>query len=113
MKRLMFVAFLTLLLAGCYPAGPEYVEELDVVYTTYDKEYDFQAANTYAMPDKIVVDVERDEDTGEWVPEYMPDAFADPILAYIEARMTENGWTRLANDIDGFPNPSADLVLTP
>ena len=119
MKRVVLLILPAFLLWSCYPAGPEYVEDLDVVYTTFDKAYDFQAAGngdatyTYAMPDQIVVDAERDEGLGEWVPEYMLPAFADPILAQIEENMEALGWTRLVNDIDGNPDPAADVVLTP
>jgi len=93
--RFLLVA-LPLVLWSCYPEGPEYTEDLDVVYTTYDKEYDFQAASTYAMPNKIVVDAEKNIG-GDWVPEYMP----------------ANGWTRLPNDGGGFPSPNADVIITP
>ncbi|MBL7878065.1 MAG: DUF4136 domain-containing protein [Cyclobacteriaceae bacterium] len=113
MKKLLMMALGAVLLAGCYPAGPDYVEDLDAVYTTFDKEYDFQAAGTYAMPDEIVVDAEKNDITGEWEPEFMPKAFADPILDHIEAKMTANGWTRLPNSVSGDPNPAADVVLTP
>lgn len=108
MKRSSIILLtLVLLAAGCYPAGPEYVEDLDVVYTTFDKDYNFQAVGTYAMPDEIVVDVERNLITGEWDPEYMRDVFADPILAYIETNMQANGWIRVEVDED------PDVLLTP
>ncbi len=46
MKRILGKMILTavvgVFLLGCYPAGPEYVDDLDVVYTTYDEAYDFQ-----------------------------------------------------------------------
>lgn len=113
------------LLAGCYPAGPEYVEDLDAVYTTFDKEYDFQDPGgpndtepefTYAMPDKIVVDAKRDDD-GDWIPEYMPQAIAEEVLAQIETNMTALGWKRLDNIgapyPDGVADEDADVVLTP
>lgn len=118
MKQLVRMRFLlltltALLLGSCYPEGPEYTEDLDVVYTTYDKDYDFAAGSTYAMPDKIVVDVEKD-DNGDWQPEYMPDAFAGPILAQIQTNMTALGWTRLPNTpVTGEPNPDANIILTP
>src|SRR5690349_22372503 len=94
--RLLLITIAAFLLGSCYPEGPEYTEDLDVVYTTYDKAYDFKAGSTYAMPDKIVVDAEKDNN-GDWQPEYMPDAFAAPILAQIESNMTAMGWTRLPN----------------
>lgn len=115
MKRLVsprsLLIALPMLLWSCYPEGPEYTEDLDVVYTTYNKSYDFQAGATYAMPTKIVVDAEKDLG-GDWVPEYMPDAFAGPILAQIETNMTALGWTRLP-DVAGELNPAAHVVLVP
>jgi hypothetical protein len=116
MKRFLLMMMLAAtLLGGCYPEGPEYTEDLDVVYTTYDVDYDFQAGSTYAMPDKIVVDAERDGG-GNWVPEYMPQGIAEDILEEIEANMTANGWTRLPNIgsyPDGLPDENADVFLTP
>ena len=50
-KLLALVAVLALVLAACYPKGPEYVEDIDAVLTTYDNKYDFNAPSTYAMPD--------------------------------------------------------------
>jgi|SRR5688572_3946182 len=106
MKKKLFTAlpFLTLLWA-CYPNGPEYVEDADVVLTTFDETYDFSAKSTFAMPDKIVVDVEIDE--GDTIYEYMADVFASPILQTIETNMENLGWTRVAVDND------PDLLLTP
>jgi len=94
-----------LLLGGCYPQGPDFAEDTDVVYTVFDQEYDFKAANTYAMPDKIVVDVEIDRGDTTYV--YMLDKFAAPIFQTIEKNMTAYGYTRV--DIDQTPA----LLLTP
>ncbi|MGC3944308.1 MAG: DUF4136 domain-containing protein [Chryseolinea sp.] len=100
-----FRASLVLLLAGCYPQGPDYAEDTDVVYTTYDDKYAFKDKGTYAMPDKIVMDVEIDN--GDTTYEYMPDKFAAPIFDKIEENMTALGYDRvqLKND--------PDLLLTP
>lgn len=109
MKRIISKTILTavvgVFLLGCYPAGPEYVEDLDVVYTTYSETYDFKAKNTYAMPDKIVVDVKIDDGDTTYV--YMKDKFATPILAAIESNMTSLGWTK--KDISETP----DILVTP
>lgn len=105
MKRLLIAAVPVLLLSGCYPAGPEYVEDVDVVYTTYREGYDFSANQTYAMPDEIVVDVKIDR--GDTTYEYMKPAFAEPILEAIESNMDAYGYTRVGID----DNP--DLLLTP
>lgn len=98
-------ASLVLLLAGCYPQGPDYVEDTDVVYTTYDEQFNFQSKQTYAMPDKIVMDVEIDR--GDTIYEYMPDQFASQIFSKIQENMTALGYNRVAISA----NP--DLLLTP
>ncbi len=109
MKRIfsktMLAAMAGILLLGCYPAGPEYVEDLDVVYSTYDQEYDFKSQGTYSMPDKIVTDVEVDNGDTTYV--YMKDVFAAPILAAIDQNMTKLGWEKI--DIDNGP----DVLVTP
>jgi hypothetical protein len=103
MKKLLIAV--PFLLLGCYPDGPDYAEDLDVVYTTYDKGYDFSAKNTFAMPDKIVVDVKIDH--GDTTYEYMKPAFADPILDAIQSNMESYGWSRV--DIEDNPG----VILTP
>jgi hypothetical protein len=90
---------------GCYPGGLDYYEDTDVVFTTYDEEYVFQGSNTYAMPDKIVVDIEIENRDTTYV--YMKDVFAAPILQAIDRNMLAYGWTKVSID----DNP--DMVLTP
>jgi hypothetical protein len=105
LKKSLLTAMVGVLVLGCYPAGPEYVEDLDVVYTTYSESYDFKAQNTYAMPDKIVVDVKIDNGDTTYV--YMKDKFAEPILDAIETNMTALGWTKV--DISTQP----DILISP
>lgn len=90
---------------GCYPSGPDYVEDLDVVYTTYNDKYDFASKSTYSMPDKIVVDVQIDKGDTTYV--YMKDKFATPILEAIDKNMKDKGWTK----VDISKNP--DLLVSP
>ena len=108
MKRnIFFILFIAsaFLLSGCYPGGPDYIEEMDVVLTKHNEAYDFTVKGTYAMPDKIV------KVTGNMVegetPEFVPDITGKPILARIESNMTAYGWQR----VDVSANP--DLLLTP
>jgi len=103
----LVIAALCGMMWSCYPAGPDYAEDLDVVFTTFDKEYDFKDKSTYALPNKIVTDVEIDNGDTTYV--YMADAFAQPILQAIERNMTANGWTKI------MPSPSnrPDIVVTP
>ncbi len=93
-------------LAGCYPGGAVFTEDLDVVYTNFNDEYDFQSQSTYAMPDSIVIDVKTNT-SGVVTYEYMDDSYARPILARIEANMTSYGWSR----VPVTANP--DVLLAP
>jgi hypothetical protein len=93
------------LITGCYPGGPDYVEEMDVVLASHNKDYNFAAKATYAMPDKIV------KITGNLVegeePVFIPDAAAQLILDRIEMNMTAFGWQK----VDVSANP--DMLLEP
>jgi hypothetical protein len=106
-KRILLIVtiFSGIFLWGCYPEGPQYTEDLDIVVTNHNPDYDFVAKGTYAMPDKIVKItgnlVEGDE------PEFIPDATASQIIAKIAANMESLGWTRVAIGA----NP--DVLLTP
>jgi len=105
-KFFMLTAVSGLVLAGCYPSGPDFTEDLDVVYTTFDPEFDFASRNTYSMPDQIVTDVQITND-GDTIYEYMKDIYAGPILNKIDANMTAQGWTK----VDVSANP--DVLLMP
>jgi hypothetical protein len=104
MKHFLTAA-LVLLLAGCYPQGPDYVEDTDVVYTTFDERYDFKTKETYAMPNKIVTDVKIENGDTTYV--YMKDKFAQPIFDKIDENMKSLGYERVNLTAD------PDLLLTP
>lgn len=106
-KRISFILFTIsgFLLWGCYPQGPEYVEDMDVVLTYHNPDYNFSSNGTYAMPDRIVK-ITGNKTEGE-EPEFIPDATANLILARIEQNMSDLGYTRI--DIDADP----DLLLAP
>lgn len=108
MKRgIRLFLFLTgvILLWGCYPNGPDYIEEMDIVLAKHNADYDFVAKATYAMPDKIV------KITGGLVegdtPDYILPATAKKILDQIDLNMKALGWNKVA--IDASP----DLLLLP
>lgn len=94
-------------LSGCYPGGADFTEDLDLVYTNYDEQFNFESRNTYALPDKIVVDIEINQITGDTTYEYMKDIYAQPILARIDANMADYGWTKVNVDAD------PDVLLMP
>lgn len=94
-----FVLFLSLvILWGCYPGGAEYYDETDIVYTNYDKNYDFKSKGTYSLPDKIVK-VTGDPNAP---PEYINDIYGVPILDEIDAQMQALGWTKV--DVNATPD---------
>jgi hypothetical protein len=105
-KALSFLGILGgLLLWGCYPNGPTYTEDLDIVLTHHNADYDFAAKNTYAMPDTIV------KITGNLIegerPDFIKDVYASKILKTIADNMESLGWTR----VEIKANP--DVVLVP
>lgn len=104
--KLFMMTLTGLSLAGCYPSGPDYAEELDVVYTDYDNQFDFKSKSTYSIPSKIVVDIEENID-GSIDTVYMKDVYAQPILKSIKSNMTKKGWTETT--IDNNP----DMLVTP
>jgi hypothetical protein len=104
-KPIAVLATLIVVLSGCYPQGPEYIDDLDVVLTNFEDRYDFNDNATYALPDKIVKitgDVTEGDD-----PEFIPDATAALILNQIEKNMTELGWQKVEVEAD------PDILLTP
>ena len=94
-----------LLLWGCYPNGPTYTDDLDLVLTHHNPDYDFAAKNTYAMPDSIVK-ITGNVQEGER-PEYVKDVYAEQILQKIADNMEALGWTRVAL------NANPGMLLTP
>jgi hypothetical protein len=105
MKTQFIFIILVLLLAGCYPDGPDYVQDIDVVYTVYDQQYDFASKNTFALPDQIVTNVDIQD--GDTVFEYLSPVYATSILQTIQSNMESYGWTKV--DISEHP----DVLLMP
>lgn len=107
LSKIMLTAVTGAFLLGCYPAGPEYVDDLDVVYTTFDEGYDFKSKGTYSIPDKIVTDVKIKNGDTTYV--YMNDKYAAPLLQAIESNMTTLGWSKvnIANNPDVLVTPAA------
>jgi hypothetical protein len=103
-QKILAMAFIAGLLffGGCYPDGAEYVNELDIVYSVYDQDFDFQAKGTYSLPDKIVKITGDDEG----IPEFVDDRYAQPTLAQIDKNMKALGWTKVGADV-------ADVQILP
>jgi len=96
------VLALALSLGSCYPGGIEYYEETDLVFTSFEPEYDFMSQNTYSMPDSVVK-----VSGGEDGPEFIKEPYNTQIINRIASNMTDLGWTRVDSPEE------ADLVLFP
>ncbi|HRH69463.1 MAG TPA: DUF4136 domain-containing protein [Flavobacteriales bacterium] len=93
------------LLSGCYPGGPEYIDEYDLVYTDYSSTVDFKAKNTYSLPDSVIK-LSGDLVEGER-PEMVSPVYANEILGKIRDNMNSYGWT----EVDATESP--DVVILP
>lgn len=105
-KKLIAFTLVTIPMAfwGCTFQGPDYTEELDMVITSYDDQFDFKSKGTYSLPDKIV------KVTGDPLapPEYIKDIYGLPMLAQIDANMAALGWTKV--DVANVPPPDIQLL---
>ena len=96
---------LFLLLLGCYPEQPQYVEEYDVVYTNYAPEFNFNNTYTYSLPEGVLLlDDSRGPDDP---PEFIDSKFGDVILENIRQNLDAKGWT----EVDEAAGP--DIVILP
>src|SRR5215471_7685200 len=96
---------LGLLLAACHPTGAEVVTDLDVVATTHDPAFDFAAATTYRLPDKVLL-ITSDGDPTVNPPDKLPIDLQNLIIGQLDTEMKAQGYTPVAGG--GTP----DLVLT-
>jgi Domain of unknown function (DUF4136) len=102
---LTMVSFIAL--AGCYPDGAQYADELNLVYTNYSNQYDFKSKTTYAIPDSVIKvsgDAFNDPD-GDGKPQFLSPANSAVIVNQIKKNMADNGWT-LVNK-----NSNPDVLL--
>lgn len=105
MKITKVLAGMVFLVSACYPGGPEYVDEYDLVYSNYDKDYGFGSKSTFAMPDKVVK-IDKDLVEGNGI-NYIKDVHASVMLNTIRQNMVDAGWTEA--DIESSP----DVLLAP
>ncbi len=86
------------LLDACYPQGAEFVDELDLVMTVYDEDYDFGSRKTYAINDEIpLIGTE----------EPMDEEQAEFILDEINTQMANRDYDLVAQDAV----PAPDIVI--
>jgi len=97
-KLRYWLAILVLpMLSSCYPKGAEYNEELDIVYTNYNPDFNFTSKMTYAIPDSVIkIDGDNFLDPdGDHKPEFLTTANSAVILNQIKQNMSAYGWTQV------------------
>lgn len=88
------VAATLFVLAGCYPQGPEYASDYDVVATDYDETYWSQnSPQTYYMPDTLGWILDRDD--VENIVDDLDRDYDDFILGVVEDNLDDLGYERL------------------
>ncbi len=91
------------ILSGCYtPKEDVFVEDLDLVVVDYDEEFDFDAPQTFFMPDSISRPQEGGDDDDDDIRR-----FDDQILDEIRANMVAKGFV----EVDDANVEDADVVM--
>lgn len=103
--RVLSLTALVFLLTQCYPEGPVYTDEVDLVYSNYDPASDFTVKHTYAIPDKIMKIDDKLVNGGS--PNFVKDVYASQLLDRIKLNMANYGWSLVNKDA----NP--DVLLAP
>lgn len=89
MRKFYFGFLLAIVFAGCYPEGPTYVSDLDLVLTNHVDTFDFEEQQTYFLFDTVVQIGEDDA--------LIPVKHNDQIIDRIEENMNARGYVRLEN----------------
>lgn len=97
-KTLVWFASLVLLMQACYPGGPSYVEDYDIVHASKvdDSVYDFAADSnkakvTYVLPDTIIDITDPDEVKD---PPKISSQTRKLIIDQVEFHMANYGYTQ-------------------
>jgi len=110
MKNYLYSLFGTLILfsvSACVPDGPDAADQLDIVYTNFDSNFNFSTPATYAMPDNVIlIDRETVENPGS-TPPFADFIISQAILNRIRSNMTARGYTQVSE----FNDP--DLIILP
>lgn len=106
----MALVMAVVMLSGCYPDGPEYYSDTDVVITHYDDAFDFGTVKTYAIPDSIpkISDELFSDPDGDGKPDFVNSLYANTILSTMRAQLNALGWT----EVDKTANPDVTVFLT-
>lgn len=91
------------LIISCYPDGPEYTSDYDLVGSVYDPEFNFNNNSTFILPDSLVFVQDENDDK-----EYLTESQETEILNHIRNAFTDMGWIDSTFTNDTTP----DVVIT-
>src|SRR6187402_3349396 len=87
-------ALLTLL--GCYPKeNVAAYSKYDLVITNYDKDFNYQAQTTFALPDSIILITDQSSSSSTTKQTFLNQATATLILNQITTNLTNMGWAKV------------------
>jgi hypothetical protein len=107
LKLLPVIGMLPIALISCYPdGGLESISDYDVVVTRYNKDYNFGAVQTYAMPDTVVHLIADTTAEDEISREY-----DELILSTISENMAKLNYQRITEIDTTDPGTKPDVVI--
>jgi len=100
----VFFVLTVFVFSSCYPDGPEYTSDYDLVGASYDPEFNFDGATSFVLPDSIVfIKDENDNKT------YLTNEQEQQIVEHVRDNLTAMGWVDSTYAIaDTMP----DVILT-
>lgn len=88
----------SLVMGSCHPKGPEFVEELDLVITSYNPQFNFSSLKTYVLLDTVVHIRDRSNASSNVLLRRDLDPF---IISQVINNLNQRGYTRLTDFADG------------
>jgi hypothetical protein len=104
MRKLFAFLIIGSLATACYPGGAKYVDQLDLVYTNYNPDFNFSSVETFTIPDSIPFVEENSRPNNI---EYLGEPYKSTIISQLREEMESRGYTY----VDKASNP--DLILFP
>lgn len=101
---LLFTAFIGLLIVGCYPDGPEYTSDYNLIGASHDPDFDFNTATTFVLPDSIIFIKDQNDNKI-----YITEEQEQQIIDHVRNNFQAMGWIDSTNAVvDTMP----DVILT-
>ncbi len=98
MRRIIFGGIIAALIVSCYPKGPVYVSDLDLVATDYDDSFNFNDQQTFYLFDTVMHITDNDKNIDR--------TWDELTLESVEGNMLSRGFTPAEDPLQ------ADVILT-